>query len=143
MPPELSCHLPCHPSSAATARQTLRHHFEGALGGARLSQLELVVTELVTNAVVHGDGAVTLKVMLDGETICGEVIDDGGGFERQVRRRGADEVGGRGLTIVEALSSRWGIHEGTTHVWFELRQDDDRVELTPPALGADQRPPEL
>jgi hypothetical protein len=38
-----------------------------------------------------------------------------------IRAQGAEEVSGRGLFLVDAHSSRWGIHEGTTHVWFELR----------------------
>jgi hypothetical protein len=39
----------------------------------------------------------------------------------------------RGLALVDAVSSRWGIHEGTTHVWAE-------VERTGPRLGASKKP---
>jgi hypothetical protein len=42
-------------------------------------------------------------------------------------------VGGWGLSIVDALASRWGVHEGTTHVWFEL-------ERPGPRLGSGGRP---
>jgi hypothetical protein len=41
-------------------------------------------------------------------------------------------MGGHGLMLVEALSSRWGIYAGTTQVWFELdtrRTDPERSEL--------------
>ena len=34
------------------------------------------------------------------------------------------EVGGWGLHLVQTLSDRWGVHEGSTHVWFEIRRDD-------------------
>ena len=37
-----------------------------------------------------------------------------------MRTEGWDDVGGRGLGIVERMTRRWGIREGTTHVWFEL-----------------------
>ena len=49
-------------------------------------------------------------------------------------RRDFDELHGRGLAIVDSESSRWGIHEGTTHVWFEL-------ELSGPRLGTESKPP--
>jgi anti-sigma regulatory factor (Ser/Thr protein kinase) len=84
------------------------------------SRLRLVVSELVTNAVRHGEGAIELRLWRDGTTVRGEVVDEGGGFEHEVRAEGWDDVGGRGLGIVERMTRRWGIREGTTHVWFEL-----------------------
>jgi hypothetical protein len=47
------------------------------------------------------------------------------------------------LLVVEALCTRWGIHEGTTHVWFELRSRDASAGLAEPQLGDAQRPDEL
>ena len=44
-------------------------------------------------------------------------------------------MGGRGLMIVESLSSRWGVYEGTTHVWFELDPGGADLERTEPELG--------
>jgi hypothetical protein len=55
------------------------------------------------------------------------VVDEGQGFERAARKGSLDAIGGRGLAIVEAGSSRWGLHEGTTHVWFELERPGPRV----------------
>ena len=80
---------------------------------------------------------------LEGERVVGEVVDEGQGFEREVRVRGPEEVGGRGLQIVDALSSRWGIHEGTTHVWFELAREDAPARRTDPQLGDERRPSTL
>jgi hypothetical protein len=56
-----------------------------------------------------------------------EVIDEGSGFERIVRDNTLDQLGGWGLHLVEAESSRWGVHEGTTHVWFEIEQPGPRI----------------
>jgi hypothetical protein len=101
----------------------------------------LVVSELVNNAVLHGRGDIAVKLQLHGDVLRGEVIDEGGGFEHEVRTRGPLDISGRGLLIVDALTSRWGIHEGTTHVWFEMPVVGAAPRgLTEPALGPDERP---
>jgi len=102
-----------------------------------------VITELVTNALVHGRGQVVFRLQLHDGIVRGEVIDQGGGFEHEIRARGADEVGGRGLFLIEALTSSWGIHEGTTHVWFELTAQNDSSGPLGPRLGQDERPEAL
>jgi anti-sigma regulatory factor (Ser/Thr protein kinase) len=143
MPTEISLPLPRQAAAAKVARRAIRDRLAHRLGAERTHDLSLLVTELVTNAVVHGQGSITLKIRVDDGNVYGEVIDEGGGFEHELRERGADEVGGRGLAIVDALSSRWGIHEGTTHVWFELAGPEAQTEQTEPQLGDAQRPNEL
>jgi anti-sigma regulatory factor (Ser/Thr protein kinase) len=108
--------------------------FRGALQREELDTAKLLTSELVANAVVHGQGRITLRGGLDDHRVLVEVIDEGQGFERDIRRRDFDELHGRGLAIVESESSRWGVHEGTTHVWFEL-------ELSGPRLGPEAKPP--
>ena len=143
MPDELNLELPRLMTAVRMARSAVSDRFTDELGGDRIAELLLVVSELVTNAVRHGRGAITLKVRVDRGEIYGEVVDQGGGFEREVRERGPDEFDGRGLMIVDALSRRWGIHEGTTHVWFELGEPDNRPRPTEPELGEDERPRRL
>ncbi len=99
----------------------------GALGEDELERAKLLVSELVTNAVVHGDGTITLRGRLDEDRVLFDVIDEGGGFEYEVRQRGFSDVGGHGLSIVDTEASRWGIHEGTTHVWFEIERAGPRL----------------
>jgi anti-sigma regulatory factor (Ser/Thr protein kinase) len=140
MPDPLALTLPRTLAAGSVARAAVQDRFGADLTSAQLEALELVVSELVTNAVLHGEGEVELRLAVDGQRIRGEVIDQGGGFEREVRDRGPDELGGRGLQIVEALSARWGIHEGTTHVWFELAPPSAPVVPAPPRLGEDERP---
>jgi anti-sigma regulatory factor (Ser/Thr protein kinase) len=111
--------LPRTPHAASRARDAA-DRVAADLPAELRSRLRLVVSELVTNAVRHGEGAIELRLWRDGTTVRGEVVDEGGGFEHEVRREGWDEVGGRGLGIVERMTRRWGIREGTTHVWFEL-----------------------
>jgi hypothetical protein len=74
-----------------------------------------------------------LRTSLTEDRLLVEVIDEGSGFEYELRRMDFSDLHGRGLSIVEAESSRWGIHEGTTHVWFEL-------ERAGPRLGEESKP---
>ena len=106
----------------------LRERFAGRLVPGLLADAELLAGELTSNALLHGTGEIRLRALLDADRLLVEVIDEGTGFERDLRHQRFDEIGGWGLDIVEDLASRWGVHEGTTHVWFEL-------ELPGPLLG--------
>jgi anti-sigma regulatory factor (Ser/Thr protein kinase) len=125
--------LPRDPCAGARARRLLEDMASGALDVGELGRAKLLVTELVNNAVLHGQGAITFKADLDEDRLHIEVIDEGTGFEREVREQGTEELGGRGLSLVDNESSRWGVHEGTTHVWFEL-------ERPGPRLGTEKKP---
>ena len=84
--------------------------------------LKLLVSELITNSVKYGgNGEVTLRVdAASPRKLRVEVIDQGAGFVPVARNRPATEVGGWGLHLVQTLSDRWGVYEGSTHVWFEI-----------------------
>jgi anti-sigma regulatory factor (Ser/Thr protein kinase) len=86
----------------------------------RLETATLLVSELVTNAVRHGRGRITLRADLDDSRLLVDVFDEGTGIKPGRGNRRLD--GGRGLMIVDAASSRWGIDEGTAHVWFVLER---------------------
>lgn len=114
------------PTEAAPRQARLAlHEFEHGLAGERVEAAELVLSELVTNAVRHGDGAVRVRFARFPGRFRGEVVDQGRGFA--VRRRHdatracRSTAGGWGLNLVEALADRWGSHIGSTHVWFELK----------------------
>jgi PAS domain S-box-containing protein len=115
------------------ARRMLERAFGEALDDEELDRAKLAISELTTNAIVHGKGELTVFADLDDTRLLVEVVDQGSGFEHVVREQDFDAVGGRGLNIVDAETSRWGMHEGTTHVWFE-------IERRGPRLGADRRP---
>ncbi|MFE9259000.1 SpoIIE family protein phosphatase [Streptomyces sp. NPDC006879] len=81
---------------------------------------ELLVSELVTNALRYGEGEIRLRLLLDRTLVC-EVWDAGLVQPRRRRARDTDE-GGRGLQLVGLLSAGWGSRRtprGKT-VWFEL-----------------------
>jgi anti-sigma regulatory factor (Ser/Thr protein kinase) len=143
MAAELALTLPSDSSAPGLARAAAKRHLNGAVSPSRLGELSLVISELVTNASVHGRGQIVLRLQLDGQTVRGEVIDQGAGFEHEIRDRGPEDFSGRGLFLVEALTTRWGIHEGTTHVWFEIEGDSAAPAPPNPRLGQDQRPEAL
>lgn len=91
---------------------------------SRLSDLELVVTEVVTNAIRHGSpgGAVRLAATPKPEFLCVQVTDEGPGLVPSPGAMASDENGGFGLFIVERLTRRWGVtrENRQTRVWFEF-----------------------
>lgn len=98
--------LPRAPAAVQFARSELRR-LEGELSTARLGELQLVVTELLTNAVEHGRGAIRLDVETRLGSVRGEVA-------------GPDQASGSGLPVVAALASAWGIRPDAAAVWFRL-----------------------
>ncbi|WP_445395736.1 SpoIIE family protein phosphatase [Streptomyces sp. LE64] len=116
--------LPREPQSVGRAREYAR----AQLGSWDLDPLvdttELLVSELVTNALRYGEGEIRLRLLLDRTLVC-EVWDAGLVQPRRRRARATDE-GGRGLQLVGLLSAGWGArrtHRGKT-VWFELALPD-------------------
>jgi anti-sigma regulatory factor (Ser/Thr protein kinase) len=118
--------LPRHADAPGQARRVLTQWFASNLLPSELETATLLASELVTNAVRHGEGKIKLQADLDDDRLLVEVIDEGGGLERTIRARNFENVQGWGLRIVDFQSSRWGAHEGTTHVWFELERRGPR-----------------
>ncbi len=122
-PPEPSCaaaceiELPRAADAAARARRFMHAQVGGHLSADALSDAQMVVSELVNNAFVHGAGRIVLKTRLSGDSLKIEVVDDGTGKAPAIREQGSDDGGGWGLRIVDTLSLDWGAYEGTTHVW--------------------------
>jgi anti-sigma regulatory factor (Ser/Thr protein kinase) len=82
----------------------------------------LLVSELITNAVVHAGGTIMMRATFDQHTLRVEV-DDGSAVLPQPREPG---LNGRGLHIVTALSTKWGISRAGPRgksTWFELRDE--------------------
>lgn len=80
----------------------------------------ILASELVSNAVLHGGGAVAIRLARTGAGLRIEVTDRSPQPPKQ-RSPGVD--GGFGLGLVEGLSARWGVVTGRTGkvVWLECR----------------------
>lgn len=113
--------LPLDVDAPAAARRGARAMLTGWGYHHRdwLDTAMVVISELVANAVRHGGGCLSLDLHArDGQVTIG--VADGSAV--LPRRRDADDDGGRGLAVVEALADRWGVHdhhEGK-RVWAQL-----------------------
>jgi anti-sigma regulatory factor (Ser/Thr protein kinase) len=112
-------------ASSAGAPTSARRWATGCLSAWGIDELvddaSLVVSELVTNAVMHGEGEIGVRLVRAIDALRIEVSDDGDGEPRQLAPR-PDEVTGRGLRIVSRLAAVWGVHHGPhgKTVWAEL-----------------------
>jgi anti-sigma regulatory factor (Ser/Thr protein kinase) len=116
--------LPPEPRSVAEARSRVLDAIGPELAGGQLETLRLLVSELVTNAVRHGDHdhPVEIHAVWNSEVRV-EVIDHGAGFSPVPRAGELDEPGGFGLFLVGRLADRWGVEtDHATRVWFVLRR---------------------
>ncbi|MFF4227673.1 SpoIIE family protein phosphatase [Streptomyces sp. NPDC001820] len=116
--------LPREPRSVGRARELARAQLVAWDLEALVDTVELLVSELVTNALRYGEGEIRLRLLRDRTLVC-EVWDAGLVQPRRRRARDTDE-GGRGLQLVGLLSAAWGSRRtprGKT-VWFELPLPD-------------------
>jgi anti-sigma regulatory factor (Ser/Thr protein kinase) len=109
--------LPRDPGAPGRARALLRKHADG-LDRVRLDTAVLLISELVTNAVLHGSGEIRLSIDLGAGGARFAVCDEGDGTPVVRPNPGPD--GGWGLRLVGQLATRWGVHERRTQVWFEI-----------------------
>ncbi|MFB1047780.1 SpoIIE family protein phosphatase [Streptomyces chrestomyceticus] len=128
--------LPGTPSSVPEGRRFLLRTLR-AWGLTALADTALLLSsELLTNAVRHASGPLTLRVWYSARELGVEVVD---GSTPRPRARLADtaEENGRGLMLVEALADAWGTRPGAVGktVWFTL--------LTAPSLVGDARQGDL
>ncbi|HET9899682.1 MAG TPA: ATP-binding protein [Actinomycetes bacterium] len=125
-----SMELPHAPSSVGLARRRLSDELaEHHVSRTTVDDAALVLSEILSNALKHarplesGHVEVSWDVLLDG-TVCLAVTDGGSTTRPVVGRPSVSALGGRGLGIVAALASEWGVDgpvPGTTTVWARLR----------------------
>jgi len=137
--PDLLVALPRTNDAPREARRALQRFCADGVDAELLDDAQLMLSELVSNALLYGHGQITLLASLDEDRFVVEVIDEGTGFERELRRCDFEHIGGWGLGIVEALSSRWGAHEGTSHIWFELERPGLATKGSPTSAPASSR----
>ena len=137
--------LPHCPTSVVTARCQISTHLRDAgIVTPAIGDAALVVSELLSNAVLHARPLPGARVLvawaLHGRSL--EVaVSDGGSMTRpRPAQPSLSSIGGRGLTIVEHLSSRWGVlaNDFGLTVWAILRRPARAgpPALTPPATPA-------
>ncbi|MFF2166654.1 SpoIIE family protein phosphatase [Streptomyces sp. NPDC058175] len=117
-----SWHVASDPAEVASARALVRGKLEEWELDDATFVVELVVSELVTNAIRYGSPPVSLRVLrdLDRTLIC--EVSDGGHTSPHLRRAGNEDEGGRGLFLVAQLTDMWGTRYGRQGktIWAEI-----------------------
>lgn len=122
--------LRAHPSSVATARKMVRDALIEARREDLVDAAQLLVSELVTNALVHAGTPVDLHASVGDDGLRVEVTD--GSTQAPAPRHYAATAGtGRGLRLLQQLVDRWGTlpHPDGKTVWFELSSGDRLDEI--------------
>jgi anti-sigma regulatory factor (Ser/Thr protein kinase) len=80
---------------------------------------ELIVSELVTNAIRYGGDPIQLRLIRDETLIC--EVSDGSSSAPHLRRARVFDEGGRGLLLVAQMADRWGTRQTSTGktIWAE------------------------
>lgn len=114
--------LAAEPASARAARRLVREACaEGGVSGELTDTAQLLTSELVTNAMIHGRSALTVQTSLSDGLLRVEVGDDNSRHP-QLRPTDDSALDGRGLHIIDLLAASWGVTDQPfgKAVWFEL-----------------------
>jgi DNA-binding NarL/FixJ family response regulator len=115
----MSTRLPSVAASARNARRFVREAIDSAAEEV-MADVELLVSELVINAVVHASSSPRIDIVLGRDSYRVEVYDDDPTMP-ELREPGLHDRGGRGILLLDRLASRWGAdpHGRGKVVWFE------------------------
>jgi anti-sigma regulatory factor (Ser/Thr protein kinase) len=110
------------PEAVRHARRFTRRALRAWGVGDEPDAILLIVSELVTNALVHTDGQVRLDLTLINDRMRVAVADSSPRSPVKPTSIGWEATGGRGILLVEALSATWGTVpvSGGKQVWAEL-----------------------
>ncbi|WP_432483200.1 ATP-binding protein [Kineococcus esterisolvens] len=108
--------------AARRARRFLDDHWCVEHAALLRPQAELIVSELVTNAVLHGKPPVRLALDCEGAEGVTISVSDGDPGTPEMRRASPGAAHGRGLQLVDVLSDEWGVRTrpGGKTVWSRL-----------------------
>jgi anti-sigma regulatory factor (Ser/Thr protein kinase) len=122
--PPAEMRLPSTVQAPGTAREFLRAAACATHHARVLDEAELLVSELVTNAVLHGAPPITVRVECDSSDGLRVAVTDRSPDPAVPRAAGPLDESGRGIRLVDVISDRWGVRtrsgEGKD-VWFEIR----------------------
>jgi anti-sigma regulatory factor (Ser/Thr protein kinase) len=117
-----SMRVPRDRSAAAQARHFVRDTLgEWGIDGDVLDDCQLLVSELVTNSILHARSDAVVSLERSAESLRVSVCD-ASSVAPERRECGPGDIAGRGLLLVERLAQRWGVvaDGGGKCVWFEV-----------------------
>ncbi|WP_406118032.1 SpoIIE family protein phosphatase [Streptomyces sp. NBC_00989] len=111
--------LPRDPAAVAGARKAAGEQLAAWGLTEAAFATELIVSELVTNAIRYGAEPIVLRLIRDSTLIC--EVSDGSGTAPHLRRARVFDEGGRGLLLVAQIAERWGTRQTSTGktIWAE------------------------
>ena len=118
--------IPGGDDAPTRARRSVQAQLAGSIPVSTAADAALLVTELVTNSVVHANvgprGALSVDVTMLDDRLRIAVTDPGSSLRPRMLPRDPDAPGGRGLWLVDELCEAWGVWQdlGPTCVWCEL-----------------------
>ena len=117
--------LEAQPQSAASARRFVDETLRRWQCDELFDVVGLLTSELVTNAIIHAHSEIELSVRLTPDAVRIDVADHSARLPAR-RAAGEEDTSGRGLGLVEALATAWGVDElpSGKSVWFELPRPD-------------------
>jgi GAF domain-containing protein/anti-sigma regulatory factor (Ser/Thr protein kinase) len=125
--------LPADSAVVAEARRTATAQLESWGLGDVAFVTELVVSELVTNAIRYGSEPIQLRLIYDRSLIC--EVSDGNSTSPHLRRARTFDEGGRGLLLVAQLTTDWGTRHTSTGKTIWTEQDPFPATPAFPGLG--------
>jgi anti-sigma regulatory factor (Ser/Thr protein kinase) len=111
------------------ARHFVRHHcLSAGVTDDVADTVELLTSETVTNAIMHGRSEARLRALVQPDVVRVEIGDDNARHPQRAERND-EALDGRGLDIVELLARSWGVHDqaGGKVVWFEVERGRESV----------------
>ncbi|MFJ8621249.1 SpoIIE family protein phosphatase [Kitasatospora sp. NPDC093550] len=112
--------VPSDPSAVATVRKAVSQRLSDWGASEQIYSAELIVSELVTNAIRYAAPPITLRLIRDRTLIC--EVSDATSTSPHLRRARDWEEGGRGLLLVAQMAHRWGTRHSLTGktIWAEI-----------------------
>lgn len=120
--PTASLTLPMDAVAAARSRAFVEQAHCRTHAASVLDDARLLISELVSNAVRHGSPPITTEIECRGSAGLHVRVSDAAPGAPVVRDADDDAVSGRGMRLVDLLSSAWGVEPGQAGkaVWFQL-----------------------
>ena len=114
--------IPRETEAVAVTRHAVSVQLDQWRAQIDLPVVELLVTELVTNAVKHGDDPIRVELEWDGEAVW-VTVEDGCAAMPALMAPPPEADGGRGLLLVDQMADEWGVARVGTgkQIWFALR----------------------
>ncbi|MBB4927574.1 SpoIIE family protein phosphatase [Kitasatospora kifunensis] len=111
--------VPGDPSAVAAVRTEAAAHLARWGLAEAVFTTELVLSELVTNAIRYGSGPIRVRLLYDRALIC--EVSDGSSTSPHLRYAADEDEGGRGLFLIAQLTDRWGTryHARGKTIWSE------------------------